>query len=50
MEKSCWQCAPKASPQPLFYLGKQPKTAIAYKKFSLKLDILKEDYQKPLKK
>ena len=27
------KCAPKASPEPLFYFGKQPKTAIACKKF-----------------
>ena len=39
MEKSCKKCAPKASPRPLFYFGKQPKTAIACKKFFLKLDI-----------
>ena len=32
MEKSCRTCAPKASPRPL-YFGKQPKTAIAWKKF-----------------
>ena len=29
MEKSCRKYAPKASPRPLFYFGKQPKTAIA---------------------
>ena len=28
MEKSCRKCAPKARPRPLFYFGKQPKTAI----------------------
>ena len=50
MEKSCRKCAPKASPRPLFYFGKQPKTATACKKFFWKQDILKEDYQKPLKK
>ena len=50
MEKSCRKYAPKASPRPLFYFGKQPKTAIACKKLLLKLDILKEDHQKPLKK
>ena len=32
MEKSCRKCTPKASPRPLFYFGKQPKTAIACKK------------------
>ena len=50
MEKSCRKCAPKASPRPLFYFGKQPKTAIACKKFFQKQDILKGDYQKPFKK
>ena len=50
MEKSCRKCAPKATPRPLFYFGKQPKTAIVCKKFFQKLDILKEDYQKPVKK
>ena len=24
MEKSCIKCAPKGSPRPLFYFGKQP--------------------------
>ena len=33
MEKACRKQAPKASPRPLFYFGKQPKTAIACKKF-----------------
>ena len=50
MEKSCRKCASKASPRPIFYFGKQLKTVIACKKFFLKQDILKEDYQKPLKK
>ena len=50
MKKSYRKCAPKASPRPLFYFGKQPKTAIACKKFFWKQDILKGDYQKPLKK
>ena len=50
MEKTCRKCTPKASPRPLFYFGKQPKTAIACKKFFSKQDILKEDYQKLLKK
>ena len=39
MEKSCRKCA--ASPRPLFYFGKQPKTAIACKEFLQKQDILK---------
>ena len=50
MKKSCWKYAPKASPWPLFYFSKQPKTAIACKKFFLKEDILKGDNQRPLKK
>ena len=50
MEKSCKRCAPKASPRPIFNFGKQPKTAIACKKFFWKYDILKEGYQKPFKK
>ena len=50
MEKACRKYAPKASPRRLFYFGKQPETAIAWKKFFLKLNILKEDHQKPLKK
>ena len=33
MEKSCRKFAPKASPRPLFYFDKQPKTAIACRKF-----------------
>ena len=33
MEKSWRKCAPKVSPRPLFYFAKQPKTAIACKKF-----------------
>ena len=43
MEKSCSKYAPNASPRPLFYFGKQPKTAIACKTF---FDILKGNYQK----
>ena len=35
---------------PFFILVNNPQTAIACKKFFLKLDILKEGYQKPLKK
>ena len=46
MEKSCRKCAPKASPRPLFNFGKQPKTAVAWKKLFKKSYILKEDYQK----
>ena len=33
MEKSYRKWAPKASPRPLFYFVKQPKTATACKKF-----------------
>ena len=33
MEKSCRKCAPKTSPRPPFYFGKQSKTAIGCKKF-----------------
>ena len=33
MEKSCRKCAPKASPRSPFNFAKQPKTAIACKKF-----------------
>ena len=40
----------KSSRWPLFYFGKLPKTATACKKFFWKQDILKGDYQKPLKK
>ena len=36
MEKSCRKYALKASSRPLFNFGKQPKTAIAFKKFFLK--------------
>ena len=50
MEKSCRECAPKACSGPHLYFGKQPKTAIACKKFFEKEDILKTYYQKPLKK
>ena len=50
MQKPCRKCAPKASPRPLFNFGKQPKTVIECKEFFYKSDILKEDYQKALKK
>ena len=50
MEKWCRKCAPKGSPRPFFYFYKQPKTAIACKKFFYQLRFLKEYYQKPLKK
>ena len=50
MEKSYKKFAPKGSPRPLFYFSKQPKTAIACKKFLKFKNILKGDNQKPLKK
>ena len=31
--KSCRKCAVKAIPRPLYNFGKEPKTAIACKKF-----------------
>ena len=37
MEKSCRKFTPNASPRPLFNFGKIPKTAIACKKFFLRL-------------
>ena len=40
----------KSLSQTPFYFGKQPKTAIACKKFFQKQDVLKGDDQKPLKK
>ena len=46
MEKASRKWAPKASPRPIFYFGKQHKTAIACKNFFKKWGILK----KPLKK
>ena len=33
MNKSFRKSAPKASPRPLFYFGKQPETAITRNKF-----------------
>ena len=32
MEKLCRKCATKASPRPIYNFGKQPKTAITWKK------------------
>ena len=49
MEKSYKKYTPKASLRPLFYFGKQPKTAITYKKLFLEYNLLKGDYQNPLK-
>ena len=42
-------CALKDSPRPLFNFVTSPKTAITCKKFFLKNDTLKKDYQKALK-
>ena len=51
MEKLCRKCALKASPRPLFYFGKQPKTDIAcMQEILLKIRYFERDYQKPLKK
>ena len=50
MKKPCRKCAPKVNSRPLLNLIKQPKTAIACKEFFYKSDILKENYQKALKK
>ena len=33
MEKSCRKCAPKASPRPRFYFGKQPKILLKLRCF-----------------
>ena len=41
MEKSCRECAPKASPRPLFNFGKQQKIVIAFKTFFQEYDILR---------
>ena len=49
MEKACRKCAPKASPRPFLNFAIYAKATIACKKF-LQIDILKEDYQKALKK
>ena len=50
MKKPCRKCAPKVNSRPLLNLIKQPKTAIACKEFFYKSDILKENFQKALKK
>ena len=50
MKKPCRKCAPKANSRPLFNIGKQSKTAIVCKEFFCKSDIVKENYQKALKK
>ena len=50
MEKSCRKYAPKASPRSFFYFGKQPKTAIACKKFYLKIRYFERGLSKTFKK
>ena len=50
MKNPCRKCAPKVNSRPLFNFIKQPKTAIACKEFFYKSDILKENFQKALKK
>ena len=50
MEKSYRNYTPKASSKPLLNFGKWPKTAMACKEIFKKIYILKEDYQKALKK
>ena len=50
MDKSFRKCALKASPRPLFYFGEKPETGITRNNFFQNQDVLKRDYQKPLKK
>ena len=50
MEKLLRKYAPKASPRLFFNFGKLNKTTTACKKYFLKKDNLKEDFQKALKK
>ena len=51
MERSCRKCALKASPRLLFYIGKQPKTAIAcMQEIFLKIRYLKGGIIKNLSK
>ena len=50
MKKSYRKCAPKTSPRPPFYYGKQPKTAIACKKDFQYIYFLKGESSKPLQK
>ena len=50
MKKPCRKCAPKVNSRPLFNFIKQPKTAIACKEFFYKSGILKDNFQKALKK
>ena len=50
MKKPCRKCAPKTNSRPFFNFGKQTQTAIPCKEFFYKSDILKENYQKALRK
>ena len=50
MEKPCKKCAPKASPRPLFYFGKKPRTTTACKKFFLKIRYCERGSSKTCKK
>ena len=50
MEESCRKFALKASPRPLFYFGKQPKSAIAYKKFFLRIRCFERGLSKTFEK
>ena len=50
MKKPCRKCAPKINSRPFFNFGKQTQTAIPCKEFFYKSDILKENYQKALRK
>ena len=48
MERSCWKCAPKASPRPLFNFALLSKAAIACKKL-LKIRYFERGLSKSLK-
>ena len=50
MEKSCRKYASKVSPRPLFNFAKQPKTAIACKKFFFKIRYFESRLSKILNK
>ena len=50
MEKSYQKFAPKGSPRPLFYFGKQTKIAIACMKFFLKIRYFERALSKTFKK
>ena len=50
MKKSCRKCAPKASPRPLFYYGKQPKIVMVCIKIILKIRYFERGLSKTFKK